>query len=469
VAVRVPGLPSEMSALLIALLQVLKTADAWDLRACFEQVVAARSGFSQVRLRDRGQARSARAGGEPPTISLAVPWRGGDVVLEVAAAEGRHPTDEGRLQIVRAAVPVATLVLEAERNALIGQPNASMSGGALLRPMPEPMRPACRLTGSGPGVTKLREEIERAARTDFAVLIEGETGAGKEMVAYQIHQWSRRHGGPWIPVNCAALVESLVEAELFGIEDRTATGVRGRRGKIELAHNGTLFLDEVGELSPQVQAKLLRVLQDFTVERVGGHQLRRVNARLIVATNRSLARLVAERTFRSDLFYRVNLLRIHVPPLRERLSDIAELAHAFLVQHRELGISRLSPAALEVMWTYRWPGNVRELFNVLADSVTRAMARAGREITVADLPEPVSQPYRDVLQPSIERGDTMRAWASRYARVMLDRCGNNKTKTCQRLDISYHTLQAHLAYRPRRPIDGLGDPGVAPTSESRES
>jgi transcriptional regulator with PAS, ATPase and Fis domain len=314
-------------------------------------------------------------------------------------------------------------------------------------------RPPCQLTGTGPEVEKLREDIDRAARTDFTVLIEGETGAGKEMVAHQIHQWSRRRGGPWVAVNCAALVDTLVEAELFGIEDRTATGVRGRRGKIELAHGGTLFLDEVAELTPSVQAKLLRVLQDFTVERVGGHQPRRVNARLIVATNRSLAPLVAERAFRSDLFYRVNLLRIYVPPLRERLTDLVELAEAFLSQHQEFGISVISPTALEVMRTYAWPGNVRELFNVLADALTRAMARSvrgigSREIGVADLPESLSRPYREVLQPSIERGDTMRAWAARYARLTLERCGNNKAKACQLLGISYHTLRSYL----RRPI-----------------
>ena len=197
-----------------------------------------------------------------------------------------------------------------------------------------------RLTGSGPAMMRLREEIERAALTDFAVLIEGETGVGKEMVARQIHQWSRRRKGPWVAVNCAALVDSLVEAELFGIEDRTATGVRGRRGKIEMAHNGTLFLDEVAELSPHVQAKLLRVLQDFVVERVGGQESRRVSARLIVATNRSLGPLVQERAFRPDLFYRVNLLCIQVPPLRDRLADVVDLARAFFSEHRELGITR---------------------------------------------------------------------------------------------------------------------------------
>jgi transcriptional regulator with PAS, ATPase and Fis domain len=316
--------------------------------------------------------------------------------------------------------------------------------GGPRRSVGETERLPFKLTGSGTAMMKLRDEVERAALADFAVLIEGETGAGKEMVARQIHQWSRRRKGPWVAVNCAALVDSLVESELFGIEDRTATGVRGRRGKIELAHTGTLFLDEVAELSPHVQAKLLRVLQDFVVERVGSQESRRVSARLIVATNRSLGPLVRERVFRQDLFYRVNLLTIQVPPLRDRLSDVAELTRAFLVEHHDLGITRVSSAAVEVLRTYDWPGNVRELFNVLADSSTRAMARGSVEITIPDLPEVLSRPYREVLQPSIEHGDSMRMWAGRYARLVLERCGNNKRKACQRLDISYHTLQAYL-------------------------
>jgi transcriptional regulator with PAS, ATPase and Fis domain len=322
----------------------------------------------------------------------------------------------------------------------------------------EPGRPPFRLKGSGPAMMKLRDEIDRAARTDFAVLIEGETGAGKEMVARQIHQWSKRRKGPWVAVNCAALVDSLVESELFGIEDRTATGVRGRRGKIEMAHNGTLFLDEVAELSPPVQAKLLRVLQDFVVERVGSQESRRVNARLIVATNRSLWPLVTERVFRQDLFYRVNPLCIQVPPLRERLADLADLARTFLAEHRDLGITRVSPTALEVLRTYEWPGNVRELFNVLADSITRAMARGSAEIAIPDLPAGLSRPYREVLQPSIEHGDSMRMWAGRYARLVLERCGNNKRKACQRLDISYHTLQAYLTYGHHAAVAIPGDP-----------
>ncbi len=230
---------------------------------------------------------------------------------------------------------------------------------------------------AGLAMMTLRNEIERAALADFAVLIEGETGAGKEMVARQIHQWSRRRKGPWVAVNCAALVDSLVESELFGIEDRTATGVRGRRGKIELAHNGTLFLDEVAELSPHVQAKLLRVLQDFVVERVGGQESRRVSARLIVATNRSLGPLGAGAGVPAgSVLSREPVDDPGAAVARAAWGTWSDLARAFLVEHRDLGITRVSSAALEVLRTYEWPGNVRELFNVLADLVDAGRWRA---------------------------------------------------------------------------------------------
>src|SRR5437764_2551826 len=163
----------------------------------------------------------------------------------------------------------------------------------------------------------LGETIERVACTEFTVLLEGESGVGKELVARQIHESSRRRHGPFVAVNCAALVETLVEAELFGIEEQTATGVRGRRGKFEHADGGTLFLDEVSDLSLLAQAKLLRSIQDLAVERVGGHGAHTVDIRIIAATNRSLARLVERKRFRLDLFYRLSGVDVRVPPLRE--------------------------------------------------------------------------------------------------------------------------------------------------------
>ena len=180
----------------------------------------------------------------------------------------------------------------------------------------------------------MRDRIERLAGTDFTVMLEGESGVGKELVARQIHDLSRRRNGPFVAINCAALVETLLEAELFGIEERTATGVRGRRGKFEHADGGTLFLDEVSDLSLSAQAKLLRVIQDLAVERVGGNGTRRVDIRIVAATNRRLATMVERQLFRSDLFYRLSGIDIRVPALRERRDDILELAQYFIDRHR---------------------------------------------------------------------------------------------------------------------------------------
>ena len=175
--------------------------------------------------------------------------------------------------------------------------------------------------------------------------VSGESGSGKELVARQIHELSRRRSGPFVAINCAALVETLLEAELFGIEERTATGVRGRRGKFEHADGGTLFLDEVSDLSLSAQAKLLRAIQDLAVERVGGNGSQRVDIRIVAATNRSLAEMVERKLFRADLFYRLGGVDLRVPPLRERRSDVAELAQYFLERHRHVRVLRLSDAA----------------------------------------------------------------------------------------------------------------------------
>ena len=174
---------------------------------------------------------------------------------------------------------------------------------------------AAPLIGSSAVMRTVRERVGRVAATDFTVLIEGESGTGKELVARQIHEISARRRGPFVAVNCAALVETLLEAELFGIEDRTATGVRGRRGKFECANTGTLFLDEVADLSPSAQAKLLRAIQDLAVERVGGNGVHHVNIRVVAATNKKLSVLVKDRMFRADLFYRLAGIEVHVPPL----------------------------------------------------------------------------------------------------------------------------------------------------------
>jgi transcriptional regulator with PAS, ATPase and Fis domain len=263
-------------------------------------------------------------------------------------------------------------------------------------------------------------------------------------VARQIHDLSPRSGGPFVAVNCAALVETLFEAELFGIEDRTATGVRGRRGKFEHADGGTLFLDEVAELSMAAQAKLLRAIQELAVERVGGHATRRLNVRIVVATNRPLAGLVEQGLFRSDLFYRLSGLEVAVPPLRARRDDILELAHYFLEGQSARARVALSSTAADALQAYQWPGNVRELQRTLEG----ALAMCGsRVIDLDDLPPALRGSYADIVAPSLDADESLRAWASRYAKLVLARSGHNKRKACRTLGISYHTLQAHLRYR----------------------
>jgi transcriptional regulator with PAS, ATPase and Fis domain len=304
---------------------------------------------------------------------------------------------------------------------------------------------AAALIGSSPIMHALRERIDRVATTDFTILVEGESGTGKELVARQIHELSRRSQGPFVAINCAALVETLIEAELFGIEERTATGVRGRRGKFEHADGGTLFLDEVSELSLAAQAKLLRAIQDLTVERVGSSAGRRINTRIVAATNRPLSLLVERGLFRADLFYRLGGVEVTVPPLRKRKEDMLELAHHFLSSHGARGRVTMTPAAVDALMTYDWPGNVRELERMLEGAIATCETH---EIGLDHLPISLRGAYGDVLMPSIQASDTMRAWGSRYARLVLERTARNKRQACKVLGISYHTLNSYLKYRP---------------------
>ena len=299
------------------------------------------------------------------------------------------------------------------------------------------------LVGSSPAMTTLRARVERVAKTNFTVLIEGESGAGKELVARAIHVHSPRRRGPFIAVNCAALVETLVEAELFGIEERTATGVRGRRGKFELADQGTLFLDEVGDLAPTAQAKLLRVVQDLAIERVGGQTMRPVDTRIVAATNRSLHDMVTAGQFRADLYYRLSGVEVTVPPLRERREDVPLLIEHFLNIYAADGSMSVTFDAQEALTAYDWPGNVRQLARVIERAI--ALARPP-EITLADLPDAIRREYGDVVPEDVAGDSSLRAWSSRYVRLVLARCRGNKSRACHLLDISYHTLQAHLAY-----------------------
>jgi two-component system response regulator HydG len=244
------------------------------------------------------------------------------------------------------------------------------------------------LVGSSEPMRRVLEQIRKVARTDATVLVSGESGTGKELVARAIHDAGPRQGAPFVSVSCAAIPEGLLESELFGHERGAFTGaVKRKLGRFELADGGTLFLDEVGEIPPSIQVKLLRVLQERKFERVGGEGSIDVDVRLVSATHRDLARMVAEGRFRDDLYYRLDVVPIRLPPLRERAGDVEELARTFLARSApRLGreVTGFTPEAMELLRRHRWPGNVRELQNLVEQAVVFA---EGSEVTAADLPE----------------------------------------------------------------------------------
>ena len=290
--------------------------------------------------------------------------------------------------------------------------------------------------------------IRSTAHLDSTILITGESGTGKELVARELHAKSRRSGAPLIKVNCAALPESLIESELFGYEKGAFTGaLRERKGKFEQAHRGTLFLDEIGELPLAAQAKLLRVLQERTVERVGGSREIQVDVRIVAATNRDLRQDVAAGKFREDLFYRLNVIPVELPPLRDRLEDILPLAGLFLKRFgREMGRTalRLSREAKEVLLAHRYPGNVRQLKNAME----RASALcSGDTLGVEDLPPELrgSSEVPGTSRPTrAEKGSLLaERMDDREAELIeqaLSAAGDSRTEAARLLGISRKTL-----------------------------
>ena len=315
------------------------------------------------------------------------------------------------------------------------------------------------IVGSGPSVTAAKAEAVRASRTDSTVLLRGETGTGKELFAHAIHAAGARRAGPFIKLNCAAVPAELLESELFGYEEGAFTGARrgGKPGKFELAAGGTLFLDEIGDMPLPMQAKLLRVLQEREVDRLGGTGSRRVDLRLISATSRNLEELVGQGKFRADLYYRVNVIPVRVPPLRERAEDLRPLSEAFLA-----GLAadtgeprkRVSAELLEILESYAWPGNVRELQNVLE----RAVAMSRGEVLLpehipAHLVRDATGARKEVAPGSLA---SARAEAERAAIVAaLGAAGGNKSKAAAMLRIHrvklYEKLKRHGIEAPPKP------------------
>jgi two-component system response regulator AtoC len=303
------------------------------------------------------------------------------------------------------------------------------------------------LVGRGAAMRAVFKAIGRAAATDEPVLIVGESGTGKELVASALHRHSPRSGGPFVRVNCAALPESLIESELFGHERGAFTGAdRRREGRFERAAGGTIFLDEVGELPPSAQAKLLRVLQDREFERVGGTEILRADARVASATHRDLPREVAAGRFREDLYYRLNVVRIAIPPLRERPEDIAPLAdHVLRRLERRYGWSGLSlaPGARAAIEGRHWPGNVRQLENALARAAIVARGRAilpeHLEVDETGETTPVASPGAEIAEVVPLRA-LLADVERRAIRRALLACGGNRTRAAERLGISRRQL-----------------------------
>ncbi|HVH07972.1 MAG TPA: sigma-54 dependent transcriptional regulator [Myxococcota bacterium] len=269
------------------------------------------------------------------------------------------------------------------------------------------------LIGSGKAMRGVFATIQKVAETDLTVLIRGESGTGKELVAQALHQHSARRSGPFVAVNCAAIGRELVESELFGHEKGAFTGAEARRvGRFEAAHGGTIFLDEIGDMAPETQAKVLRVLQERSFERVGGTKPLAVDVRVVAATHRDLERDVKEGRFREDLYYRLQVVEIELPPLRERPEDVPALAMRFLEQlaerHGRPG-RRLAPSALAALSAHAWPGNVRELRNVVERA---AVLATGEEVEAADLMLAGARPG---TAPAVDAGDPGFAEAKRTA------------------------------------------------------
>ncbi|MDX9972226.1 MAG: nif-specific transcriptional activator NifA [FCB group bacterium] len=329
----------------------------------------------------------------------------------------------------------------------------------LQRELKDRFRPA-NITGNSAAMQQVYDLIAQVCKSDTTVLIRGESGVGKELVANAIHYNSQRADKPFIRVNCAALPESVIESELFGHEKGAFTGaLQQRKGRFELAHGGTIFLDEIGDLSAKMQIGLLRVLQEREFERVGGSETLKVDVRVITATSRNLEKLMEEESFRQDLYYRLNVFPIHIPPLRERRSDIMDLANFFIEKYsRSSGknIRRISTPAIDMLMSYHWPGNVRELENCMERAVllssddvvhghhlppTLQTAEASGTVVKMTLEQALDNLEREMLIEALKNARGNKAKAAQDLGI---------TERIMGLRAEKHAINARLFRAPRR-------------------
>jgi transcriptional regulator with PAS, ATPase and Fis domain len=313
--------------------------------------------------------------------------------------------------------------------------------------------PFSKIIGTDPKIAKARNVAKRVARGDSSVILYGETGTGKEIFAEAIHRASSRAKGPFIPVNCAAIPESLMESELFGYEAGSFTGAlrTGKLGKFEAADSGTIFLDEICDMSPLLQAKLLRTIQERTVERIGSSTHIPIDVRFITATNKNLEQMVADGLFREDLYYRLNVIRLELPPLRERLSDIELLSEFFLPKLNarcNTSATGIHPDVISVLHNYHWPGNVRELQNALEHALNFT---DGNEIRTEHLPTRIlyatwTSEHQDPknAEDAFSLNNALISAEHQTLVNALAKCRNNRTEAAKLLGISRSTLYEKL-------------------------
>jgi len=441
---------------------VLVVEDKDSLRAMLEEMLRG-EGWNVVGLPDGAQAVERLRSGQRVDVVL-TDWRlpGADGLAVLEAARAADPTLPVVVMTAFGSIETAVAAMKKGAEDFITKPvdpdllrllvaraierrtrgrESLLFAEAASRQMPQ-------IVGESAGLRAVRAETERVAGTDATVLLEGESGTGKELFARAIHMLSSRRDHPFVAINCAAIPDTLLESELFGHERGSFTGAAGRHlGKFELAEGGTVFLDEIGELTPATQAKLLRVLQEKSFHRVGGTASIEVDVRIIAASNRPLDRLVAQGAFREDLYYRVRVFPIRIPPLRERPEDIDPLVDWFLVQlPRELKKKpvELEPAARERLHSYDWPGNVRELRNCLERAIilsedgrlAEKHLRLAPDLPVAPLPPEAT------LEEVRERGarTAERVWLARA----LDRARGDRTEAAAALRITPRKLEAKL-------------------------
>ena len=404
---------------------------------------------------ENGVALIARAKSASPTLSAILITAFGEIDLAVEAMKHgaddfitKPITDIAKLEL-RVAKAIEKNALERKIETEQAQVGTAQEVGAFI--------------GTSPAMEKVYSRVRKVAPTDATVLIMGPSGSGKELTARAIHDQSRRAKGPFVAVECSSLAPSLLESELFGAVRGAYTGAIDRAGCFETADGGTLFLDEIGEIDANIQVKLLRVLESHTFQRVGETQVRSSDFRLVAATNKNLAKLVAEGKFREDLYYRLNVIDIHTPALREHREDIADLVKKFIRDYSEKNgnvVRGIAPDALELLESLDWPGNVRQLRNVIEKMVVLAN---GETLTREDVPEELtvmtsagqdsgmagssqgSTPPPGTPSVQLPGAPTSLAEAEKeQILAALKACGGNKSKAALQLGISRRTLHRKL-------------------------